>query len=124
MQVTLTLSDVSELLRLWVMRGGAASRSLAKTVSDMLPGKMSVAYSTVQRYMRGEFPAAGPDPLLLAAITQALGHELAELPPECQETIAQARSLLGCAPAGNDVPAPRRRSGNAPIRNRRSAKIS
>lgn len=112
MQVTMTVTveDLGDLLRLWGAHARATSRGVADAVTALLPGELAVSYSTVQRYMNGDFPASGPDPLLLAAITRAMGHTVKELPEEYQALLAEAVQLMtGSTPKpkkGDTAPTP------------------
>lgn len=126
MQVTLTVTveGLSDLLGAWMHHARHSLRSLAEEVSAMLPGEMTVSHEKMRRYLSDGLTQEVPDPLVVAAITKALGHSIEELPVEEQERIAQARALVSDGPT-----AQRSRSkatgGPTPIRGtQRPAKTS
>lgn len=92
--ITVTLDTLGDVLRFWRMMAGKSARELARAASGVLPAKWGVSYMTIIRYEGNQFPATGPDPVVLAAIVTALGHKISELPKDHERRLKAVSDLL------------------------------
>lgn len=92
MQVTMDFDDLGTLLLVWRSQARLSTREVAERVSGAL-GR-SVSYMTVTRYETNEFPKGGPDPALLAALTEALSHRTSELPDVYRASVENLGELI------------------------------
>ena len=92
--VTVTAEDVGTLLRMWRAGADLTIDQLARAASELLPPANQIGRETVRRYERGRFPAAGPDPVTLAAIAIACGRRIGELPEEARTDVDLVSQLL------------------------------
>lgn len=92
MQVTMTIEDLGTLLRVWRSQARLTGREVAEMASAALGREMS--YMMVSRYENNDFPDAGPDPAILAAITISLGRRISDLPPEHELAVEKLGQLI------------------------------
>jgi transcriptional regulator with XRE-family HTH domain len=82
MTITTTVNSLGALLRVWRETAGLNLPELAARASGLLPVSHSVSRSTLNRYELDNFPAKGPDPLVLSAIAEACGRRQNEIPEQ------------------------------------------
>ena len=87
MDMTVTVGDLGTLLKLWRTVADLSHERAAAGESNLLPGSRSISSETVRRYENNQFGKQGPDPVTLAALTKALGHEIEDLPPEARDDV-------------------------------------
>ena len=105
--MTVTTDDVGTLLRMWRAAADLTIEEVAAKASALLPPTRPIGRETVRRYERGAFPAAGPDPVALAAIAIACGRRIAELPEDAKTDVELVSQLLrkSCFPLSRLVAA-------------------
>lgn len=92
--IPVSADNVGTLLRMWRAGADITIDELARRASDLLPDANRIGRETVRRYERGKFPAAGPDPVVLAAIALACGRRIGELPEEVLTDVNLMAELL------------------------------
>lgn len=94
MTTTVTVNSLGMLLKVWREDAGLTAREVAARATAMLPGTGDVSRATLYRYEANQFPASGPDALVLAAIARACGRRVGELPTEVLDLVDSLAELL------------------------------
>jgi hypothetical protein len=81
--------SLGELLKIWRTRSGMSVHRVAVVASEIIPGRKTISHATVQRYEAEQFRKSGIDATILKAITEALGHDVTDLPREEQNLIKE-----------------------------------
>jgi antitoxin (DNA-binding transcriptional repressor) of toxin-antitoxin stability system len=92
--ISVEAEDTATLLRMWRAGADLTIEKLTERVAKLVPSTHPIGRETVRRYERGAFPAAGPDPLVLAALAIACGRRIGDLPLEAQTDVNVLAELL------------------------------